>query len=55
MEPGDLVVGLAGKMLTDKDPLGELDGIADGLPKGRKAQLLVLRDGKRKLLTLPIR
>jgi hypothetical protein len=49
IQPDDLVLGLAGKLLTNEDPLGELDEIADEMKQkrsGRKVAILVLREGK---------
>jgi Peptidase family M28/PDZ domain len=47
IQPNDLILGLAGKYLTDKDPMGELDKLADDLKPGRKYTMLLLRNGKR--------
>jgi C-terminal processing protease CtpA/Prc len=50
LAPGDVIYALAGKSLKEKDPLGDLDTIADKLKKGGKYGLSVLRDGRPKKL-----
>ncbi len=52
--PEDLILGLAGKYLTNKDPMGELDKIADGLKSGKKVSLLILRGGKRQTVGIRV-
>jgi S1-C subfamily serine protease len=52
VQKGDYVLGLAGKYLSDADPLNELDGLADGLERRKKAPLLLLRGTSRR--TVPI-
>jgi hypothetical protein len=49
---GDVIFGLAGKYLSDKTALADLDRLADKLKKGQKAPLLVLRDGRPKKLVV---
>ncbi|MHC4469577.1 MAG: M28 family peptidase [Planctomycetota bacterium] len=51
---GDLVLGLAGKYLTDEDPMGELDQLAEKMEKRKKYPLLLKRDGKKKTVTVKI-
>jgi hypothetical protein len=52
IQVGDLILGLAGKFLTDQDPMSELDALADGLERGKKALLLLQRGRSRK--TVPV-
>ncbi|MEN8150460.1 MAG: M20/M25/M40 family metallo-hydrolase [Planctomycetota bacterium] len=52
LQAGDVIFGLAGKYLDDKNPLKDLDRIADKLKVGQKASLLVLRDGRPKKLSV---
>jgi len=49
---GDVIIGLAGKYLSYKDALGDLDALADKMKKGQKASLLVLRGGRPKKLVV---
>jgi hypothetical protein len=54
VRPEDLILGLAGKYLTDKDPMGELDDLTDGLKPGRKYAMLILRDGKKEKVAVKV-
>jgi len=49
---GDVIFGLAGKYLSDRDALGDLDALADRMKKGQSAPLLVLREGRPKKLVV---
>jgi len=50
----DVIFGFAGKYLSDRDALGDLDRIADKMKKGQKVPLLVLRDGRPKKLVVRV-
>ncbi|MCU0724953.1 MAG: M20/M25/M40 family metallo-hydrolase [Planctomycetes bacterium] len=49
---GDHVLGVAGKYLSEDDPIGDLDALCDGIERRKKVPLLVLSNGRRK--TVPV-
>jgi hypothetical protein len=54
VQKGDIILGLAGKYLSDKEPLSELDALADALASRKKHPLLLLRDGRKKQVTIEV-
>jgi hypothetical protein len=54
VKAGDHVLGLAGRYLSEDDPIGDLDALCDGIERRKKVPRLVLSNGRRKTVAVEV-